>query len=1021
MSVADAARNRPASPELDVMDLLQELGIVANESMSITTTLYMSLDAIGRHTGWPLGRIVSRGNHRLDGEVEILWYDRAVFGANPCSNGWPTVAAARRAAEAGKPVTIEDITAGDSTLSPAGTCDTLLRGYLAYPIQVGNAWAAIMEFFSLDPVRMSPELHQVLNHAAALLGLVLERGQAQSSLRESERRFRAIFDQSYQLMCLLEPDGTLIEANETALQFAGVTLEDVVGRKFWDTPWWQHSREAQKMLESAVVRAARGDLVHYEANMQGRGGLVATMDFSIKPIRNLYGDIVLLIPEARDITELRHTLESLRLAEARLEEAQYVAQMGHWEYDIVREQAFWSDTLYPVFGLDAAAVTDPGQEFMARIHPDDVDEVRASLQRAYDLRRSYAHTYRIIRPDGSVRSVSGAGNVVLNESGDVVRITGIIQDITSRRELEQSLARSVEQLSSLNAMGQVVASARDLEQIYHQVLSGARTMLNADVLALLVHDQGQLHIVATDHDKRLNIGQWSMPVDGGVAGNVWLMGRAAWLTGEECRQRRSDKFARLAEIEPRAILAVPVRWQEQMLGVLEAVDERADAFSDGDLEMLQAVGTWLAIAIGRARQHHELERRVRESEAIARISRALSETLEPQVILDMIAASAHDIVPGTDWAVIHLLRGRPERLYPVASAGSAPPAEDYIIGAGEGIAGRVLLEGHVLNIGDVQQDGRATPFARSVGMRSLLVAPIQSRSRTLGTISIMEKEPYAFTVDDERLLTIMAAQAGLAIENAQLFDSQRRARTVAELQRERLRELTKRIVTAQEEERLRISRELHDEAGQALTSLKISLDLLRTSLAPDQQALAARLADVAGLADETMETLRTLAHDLRPPGLDTFGLNVALEGLCYDLSARTAMPIVYEGTELPELPTELALSMYRLVQEALTNTAKHANARHVRVSLAREDGLLTLTVADDGKGFLLETEGSEPRQRGGIGLVSMHERTELLGGTLTIETAPGSGTRLMARVPFDIAADNVQNGPMISRRHGEQQ
>jgi len=1020
MSVAEIARSRPPNPELNVMDLLQELGIVANESMSITTTLYMSLDAIGRHTGWPLGRVVGRGNHRLDGEVEILWYDRAVFGANPCSGGWPTVAAARRAAEAGKPVIIEDITVGDDQSSAAGNCDTQLRGYLAYPIQVGNAWAAVMEFYSLHPLHLSPELHQVLNHAVALLGLVLERGMAQSSLRESERRFRAIFDQSYQLICLLEPDGTLIEANETALQFAGIALEDVVGRKFWDTPWWQHSPNAQEELKMAVARAARGELLHYEAEVQGLGGLVATMDFSIKPIRNLYGDIVLLIPEARDITELRHTLESLRLAEARLEEAQYVAQMGHWEYDIVGQQSFWSDTLYPVFGLDVAAVTDPGQEFMARIHPDDVDEVRASLERAYTLRRSYSHTYRIIWPDGGVRSVFGAGNVVLNESGEVIRITGIIQDITSRRELEQSLARSVEQLSSLNAIGQVVASARDLEHIYRQVLAGARSMLNVDVLALLIHDQGQLHIVAHDHDERLDIGQWSMPVDGGVAGNVWLMGRPVWLTGEECRQRRSEKFAKLAGMEPGAILAIPVRWQEEMLGVLEAVDERAEAFSEGDLETLQAVGTWLAIAIGRARQHGELERRVRESEAIARISRALSETLEPQVILEMIAASAHDIVPSTDWAVIHLLRGRPERLYPVASAGSAPPAEDYIIGAGEGIAGRVLLEGHVLNIGDVQLDGRATPFARSVGMRSLLVAPIQSRSRTLGTISIMEKEPYAFTADDERLLTIMAAQAGMAIENAQLFDSQRRARTVAELQRERLRELTKRIVTAQEEERLRISRELHDEAGQALTSLKISLDLLRTSLAPDQQALATRLADIAGLADMTMETLRTLAHDLRPPGLDTFGLNVALEGLCYDLSARTAIPVAYEGADLPELPTELALSMYRLVQEALTNTAKHANARDVRVSLAREDGWLTLTVADDGQGFLLEADNSEPRQRGGIGLVSMNERTQLLGGTLTIETAPGSGTRLTARVPFDIAADKEQNGGMGKLPRGEQ-
>jgi signal transduction histidine kinase len=324
---------------------------------------------------------------------------------------------------------------------------------------------------------------------------------------------------------------------------------------------------------------------------------------------------------------------------------------------------------------------------------------------------------------------------------------------------------------------------------------------------------------------------------------------------------------------------------------------------------------------------------------------------------------------------------------------------DYVIAPDEGIAGLVFTQGQPINVKDTRLEPRASAYAHALGLRSLLVVPVLARNRRLGTISLHCTEPGAFTETDERSLTILAAQAGLAIENAHLFDSQRRARTVAELQRERLRVMTDRIVTAQEEERLRISRELHDEAGQALTSLKISLDLLRGSLSTDQAPLRSRLADLSNLTGETMDKLRTLAHDLRPPGLDAFGLNVALEGLCHDFLSRAGLTFHYEGLEMPDLPNTVALSMYRIAQEALTNIAKHAEATTVDIRLAYEDGCLTLSITDDGRGFAFDPNTNQ----GGVGLVSMQERTDLLGGSLEVDTAPGRGTRLSARVPVEFS------------------
>ncbi len=147
-----------------------------------------------------------------------------------------------------------------------------------------------------------------------------------------------------------------------------------------------------------------------------------------------------------------------------------------------------------------------------------------------------------------------------------------------------------------------------------------------------------------------------------------------------------------------------------------------------------------------------------------------------------------------------------------------------------------------------------------------------------------------------------------------------------------------------------------------------------------------------------MDSLRTLAHDLRPPGLDSFGLDVALAGLCHDFGHRTGLLINYTRVDLPELPVALSLSMYRFAQEALTNIAKHAEARSVEVVVGFAENVLTLSITDDGRGFTYDPDEAQP----GVGLVSMQERAVQLGGVVDLHTAPGQGTRLTARVPYEI-------------------
>lgn len=842
---------------------------------------------------------------------------------------------------------------------------------------------------------VSSALDNLDQEAALVAG---ERDPVQKLLHESERRFHAVFDQSPQFLTLLEPNGTLIEANRTALAYRGLTLDQIVGRSYWDTFGRRITPDMRQKVRLAVEAAAAGETQQYEMDLLADDNQTHVIDFSITPIRNRAGAIVMLIAQGRDITELTHTVNRLRLAEFRLEEAQRIAHMGHWDYDLAGESASWSDTLFEIFGLvqnDEA----PNIEALGKlVHPEDTDYLREALQHSFLTGRPYEVDFRVVRPDGVVRNFFAAGGPVKNESGEVVRMAGIVQDVTGRRTLEQSLAKSVERLSTIDAMGQTVASLVDMEDIYHRVLSAGRKLLATDAMIFFLHDNKDLCVVAVNQVGQHSLLGQRMPESDGIAGDALTMVRPVWVSGQECQRRRSVPLAQASGLEPRSIIAVPVIWQDEVLGVLEAVDERDDAYNLDDVRALQAIAIWTAIAVGKTRQHQSLERRLKEREAIAHVSRALSETLEPQEILDLIVETAHTLVPRSNWAVIHMLRGRPEQLVPVAVAGTDEDLSDYLIGPEEGIAGLVMRNGAAINVPDSQKDPRSSAYARTIGLKALLVAPIQTRNRRLGTISLHCMQPAAFTEEDERLLTILCVQAGLAVENAHLFDSQRRARFVAEMQRERLRVMADRIVSTQEEERLRISRELHDEAGQALTSLKISLDLIRNGLPLEEEGLRGRLADLAALTGETMETLRTLAHDLRPPGLDTFGLNVALEGLCNDFSVRTSLPVAYAGLELPDLPTAMTLTLYRLAQEALTNIAKHAGAQQVWVELSIKSHALQLSITDDGRGFVFEPD----RHPGnGIGLVSLQERADLIGGTLEITTNPGQGTRITVRVPIE--------------------
>lgn len=226
-----------------------------------------------------------------------------------------------------------------------------------------------------------------------------------------------------------------------------------------------------------------------------------------------------------------------------------------------------------------------------------------------------------------------------------------------------------------------------------------------------------------------------------------------------------------------------------------------------------------------------------------------------------------------------------------------------------------------------------------------------------------------------------------------------------------LRDLSSYLIAAQEEERARIARELHDDLSQRMALLLIGLDQLNQQL--PEKSHREQLSLLATAADEISTDLRDISHQLHPAKLEALGLVAALSSHCRELSSRHRIQIRFERHDVPaQLPSDLTLCLYRILQEALRNVLKHSGAVKATVILRRSSVGIELSISDAGSGFTMVPR----RSGGGLGLISIQERLRLVKGNLTIESAPSRGTRISAWVPLPNAHCEATAGSMSYRR-----
>lgn len=562
-------------------------------------------------------------------------------------------------------------------------------------------------------------------------------------------------------------------------------------------------------------------------------------------------------------------------------------------------------------------------------------------------------------------------------------------------------------LAALIEAGTVVASGLDLDAVLQRLLDLARALTGARYAAVGVLSASGSRIerfvtTGVSAAERAAIGE--PPVGLGILGALITDPRPLRLADLRTDPRATGFPA--GHPPMRSFLGVPVMAGDAVFGNLYLTDKAGGDFTAEDERLIVTLAAHAGVSVQNARLYEqardrarELEKAVRELSSIHDIADAVLAGDPREDTLRLVAERALAAL-GCSQVYIAMPGASASTLTVVAAAGAGA---DRLVG--------IELPGVSSKIGTairarrsvIVDDLAADPDAHQatvalLGIRSQVIVPLVHRAQALGAITAGdEREGRVLTADDRRILETYATRAVLAIVIARVLSAERerleaegRLRA-SELREAGRRETLRRVVDAQEHERRRIARELHDETGQALTSVLLGLRLIE-EVSPDVRAAVSELRETITAA---IQELRALAVELRPKALDDFGLGAAIERLADTYSRRTGIAIdVHVAGLADRLPEAIETALYRIIQESLTNVAKHAGAATASVTVHGRPRAVTAVVEDDGAGF-------DPAAiTDGLGLTSMRERAELVSGTVRVESRRGGGTTIAVEVPL---------------------
>ena len=536
-------------------------------------------------------------------------------------------------------------------------------------------------------------------------------------------------------------------------------------------------------------------------------------------------------------------------------------------------------------------------------------------------------------------------------------------------------------------IGTSIVAELDSEAVLERVLDAGRELTGARYAAI-----GILNSERTELERFVTAG-----IDDATRRAIGDLPRGRGILGELIRHPEPLRLADISE-HPRSygfppehpsmttFLGAPVVVRGEAWGNIYLTEKEGGDFNEADEQALLVLARWVAIAIENAHLYEdidarrtELERAVAALEATVTITRAIGGETDIERVLELVVKRGRALV---DARLLVVMLSEGDELVAAAAAGEASAdLTGSRFGASQTVLGEILRSGHTERLTDMSNRVRLGLGELAEGAAAALLVPLTFHGRALGILVALDRfeSSTAFSADDERLLRAFAGSAATALATAQNVEAERLGMSIA----------------AADQERGRWARELHDETLQGLGALQV---MLTAALQQGPEAVQNAVRAAVQQIEIQVNELQGLITELRPASLDELGLAPALDTLYARLAAAHGLDVTSEGNltaanDTGRLAPEIEETVYRLIQEALTNVAKHASVERALARITETDGEIRVEISDEGDGF---DTGEATR---GFGLVGMRERVELVGGTLEIQSEPGTGTRITATLP----------------------
>jgi signal transduction histidine kinase len=542
--------------------------------------------------------------------------------------------------------------------------------------------------------------------------------------------------------------------------------------------------------------------------------------------------------------------------------------------------------------------------------------------------------------------------------------------------------RGEAKLRQLLDAGIALNSELSLDALLQKIVEAAAELTGARFAALGVIDESGTALerfVTTGIDDETRSALGELPHGRGILGVL-------------IREARPLRLSAIAE-DPRAVgfppghppmgsfLGVPVMLRGVAFGNLYLTEKHGGEFTDEDEELVLLLAAQAAVAVENARLFEAASRWSRQLETLHETVREVVNEPDVERLLERVCLRIRELTSARI-AVAALVDGDHLRIVAADGEGTAAIV-GHRLERQRSKMGRVVERRQSARVDSLLDDPDvAQGETRALGARTGLYAPLVVQDRALGVIAVHDKLAPSgrFNDGDQRLVEIFAGRAAVAVALSERV----------------ARDTVRRVIAAQEDERRRLALELHDETGQALTSILLGLKAI--GRAKTREEAEGAEADVRALVVQALQDVRSLAVELRPSALDDFGVGPAIERLAATFTERSGIATNTQTNLDTRLAPEVETTLYRVVQESLSNVVKHAGASNVSIVVARRGDRVAATIDDDGRGF----DEADVRPDA-LGLVGMRERLALVGGTLEIESSPGSGTTVAAQVPLAAA------------------